>query len=393
MNFSQKRQIAIIATLFFSALVVVSSVYTMTPLTQALMESFQISSTQAAGAASIFSLFYAVGFLVFGPIGSRYGYRRTMMTGLLILGGISGASGLATDYEALLLFRAFQGFFAASFAPNALTYVFQIFAEQQRITAISFISFGYVTAGIFGQVFATLIEQYYGWQAIFFSFGILYLVICIAMLLVFPKEQGTDTTFRFKQYPRSVGRLFKRKILVYSYAVTSVLLLSFIGMYTILGGHLQNAPYYMSDQQLLYLRSAGFIGMLLSFGSGYFVRKFGAAGTLRGSLSMSIVGLVGIGLLSGPIMITIMSILFVAGISLTFPVIMFLIGKWGGMERATASSLYAFILFIGATLGPMLAMFFFQEYGFMVSCFMLAGILCTGSIFSLLIRETEEART
>ncbi|WP_042220495.1 MFS transporter [Oceanobacillus manasiensis] len=393
MDISRKWQAAMIAILFFCALAVVSSVYTMTPLTQALMASFQINSTQAAGAASIFSLFYAVGFLVFGPIGGRYGSKRTMMTGLIILGVITGLSGLAEDYQTLLLFRALQGFFAASFAPNALIYVFQVFEERQRITAISFISFGYVTAGVFGQIFATVVEQYYSWHAIFFAFGAMYFGIFLIMLLVFPKEQRVINPFRLRQYPQSIGRLFKKRILLYCYVVTSVLLLSFIGMYTILGGYLQNAPYFLTDQHLLVIRSAGFIGMVITFSSGYFVRKFGATVTLRGSLSMSVIGLIGVGLFSDPFLITIMSILFVAGISLTFPVIMLLIGKWGGEERATASSMYAFILFIGATLGPMLAVSFFEAFGFMVSCFMLAGILCIGSIFSLFIREKmEEAR-
>ncbi|MFD2627300.1 MFS transporter [Oceanobacillus kapialis] len=393
MILSRKKYAAMTAILFLCALTVVSSVYTMTPLTEPLMQSLKINHTQAAGAASVFSFFYAVGFLVFGPIGSRFGNRRTMLTGLLTLGIITLAGGLVMDYSTLLLLRAFQGFFAASFAPNALTYVFQTYPDRQRITAISYISFGYVTAGIFGQVMATILDYYYKWQAIFLVFGILYIFIFLMMTWGLPKERKQASTIYKQQYWKSVIMLLKVKQLMYCYVITSVLLLAFIGMYTILGGSLQAAPYYITDIELLFIRSVGFIGMLLSLCSGYFVEKFGAIRTLRGSLAISIGGLCGVGLLSNPLMITVMSILFVAGISLTFPVMMLLVGEWGGAERAAASSFYAFILFVGATIGPMIAVPLYQAFGFMVSCCLLAAILGFGSIFSLFIREKKKTLT
>ncbi|MFC4559877.1 MFS transporter [Virgibacillus kekensis] len=135
--------------LFWCALVVVSGVYVTIPLTSDIAGEFYVTETTAASAGSVFSLFYAVGFLVFGPMSDKFGRKRMIVTGMGLLSAVTLAVAYAETLMWLIALRGAQGFFAATFAPAALAYVFDVFPKRRLVTAIGFISFGFLTAGQF----------------------------------------------------------------------------------------------------------------------------------------------------------------------------------------------------------------------------------------------------
>lgn len=63
------------AILFWCGLVVVSSLYLTIPMISIYAETFNVSVSQAAWTGSVFSLFYSIGFLFFGPLSDRYGRK------------------------------------------------------------------------------------------------------------------------------------------------------------------------------------------------------------------------------------------------------------------------------------------------------------------------------
>ena len=69
----------------------------------------------------------------------------------------------------------------------------------------------------------------------------------------------------------------------------------------------------------------------------------------------SIIGLFSMGLGQSLPFIIFMSILFVCGIAIIVPSMLALVGQLGGNEKGVATSIYTFILFIGASLGPIIA--------------------------------------
>lgn len=74
------------------------------------------------------------------------------------------------------------------------------------------------------------------------------------------------------------------------------------------------------------------------------------------------------------------SIVFVAGISIIVPTLINAVGILGGEMRGAAVALYTFILFLGASAGPLVSSF----GNFQVVNLLLAGIL----VISLLISFT-----
>ncbi|WP_156290293.1 MFS transporter [Oceanobacillus salinisoli] len=381
----QKKYSLITFLLFCCALFVVSSVYVATPLMGVFSSAFQVNQSMAAWTSSIFSICYGIGFLLFGPLSDRYGRKQMIVFGLIVLTVITILIGFAANFYALVFLRGLQGFFAATFAPSALAYVFEVFPKDKVATAIGFISFGFVASGIFGQVASDSIYQSFDWNAVFLFFGCLYFASMVAVFIVLPGK-GEKSKTNVKEYLLRIKEIFTEKNLVLCYVITMMLLLTFIGMYSVIGDYLGRAPFLLSDEQILGIRALGIIGMFLSPVAGLLIKRYGVLRILKLGLTISVIGLVVLGFTSNLVLLIIMSICYVAGISITFPSIMLLVGKLGGKYRAIASSFYTFILFIGATLGPIIALRIMEWGSFMITIEVLALLLGIGLTASFFIR-------
>jgi MFS family permease len=94
---------------------------------------------------------YAVVFgglmLVFGAIADRFGRRRIMLVGLVLLGVASLATAFVTTAEQLIVVRAVMGVAAAMTTPGSIALAFRLFEEDGlRVRAMTLIS----TVGLIG---------------------------------------------------------------------------------------------------------------------------------------------------------------------------------------------------------------------------------------------------
>ncbi len=175
------------------------------------------------------------------------------------------------------------------------------------------------------------------------------------------------------EYMRQLQVISKRKNLLLCYGITFSLLFTIIGMYTISGDYLQAAPYYLSDEAIFYVRALGVIGMIFSPLAAKLAGRVKELTLLRFSLCLSMISLILMGVSSSLPFIVTMSITYVAGIACTFPIIMKIIGDISGLERSAASSFYAFVLFIGASLGPIISLVVVEVFSRMYSHSLLNG--------------------
>lgn len=378
--------------LFGAALFILSSLYVTVPLLPVFVDQFHIGAGKAALSGSAFSLFFATGCLVYGPLSSRVGRKRTMVIGLAVLTVATACVGYATSFELLVLLRALQGAAAATFSPVALTYAGETFPPEQRVTAIGFISSGFLMAGIFGQVWASSLASLVGWPWVFKGLAALYLLVLLLLALWLPSSRvppGLARQGQMKGTPRWYVVLLRRNLLL-CYGITLTILLSFVGMYSVLGSLLSQAPYSLGNMDILGIRALGMVGMVLSFYAGGMCRKWGKLRVLRVGLVGSLGALVVMSLVHHLVLYVAMSVVFVAGIAVVVPALISLIGELGNENRGVATSVYTFVLFAGASVGPILAASLLGSGQTALPLLVFAGILLVAFACSLWVRVSEE---
>ncbi|MBO3285541.1 MFS transporter [Paenibacillus sp. FSL M8-0228] len=374
--------------LCWSAVAVMSSLYVTIPLVPLFAKVFGKTLAEAALPGSIFSLGFAAGCLVYGGLSNRFGRKQVIVIGLLALTIISLSISLTSQYSVLVTLRLLQGLAAATFSPVALAYAVDMFPAEKRVTAIGFISTGFLVAGIAGQVFSIVISEQMGWNTVFRMLGILYAITFLIVLFFLPKTPSPQRDVRIWAAFSQLETVLRSYPLWLSYTVAFVLLMSFVSMYTVLGNYLGGPEFGLNSRQMLYVRSAGIIGMLLSPFAGKLAQKYGVHLILRTALILSILSLALMGMTHSLMTIVVLSVCFVSGIALSVPSLIAIVGQLGGAARAIAVSLYTFILFAGTSLAPMLSIRLMGNGGNQMTTFMLlAAVLSVGFIASLLIRS------
>lgn len=360
--------------------------YITIPLTALFMDSFKITAAQTAWIGSSFSLCYAFGCLLYGPFSDKYGRKVFLTASVSLLTLITLAIGFIENFYVLLFLRGLQGLVAAAFAPISLVYAGELFPPHKRLTAIGFISSGLLMASIVGQVFSGIIGEAFGWQAIFFILGMIYLITAFLVISRLPADKAPKTSesvfYKFQQ----MFSLLRKPQLLLAFCVTFVLLFSLVGMYTVLGGYLSSSAFSLNSQEILAVRGVGILGMLFSPFAGQIAKKIGTAAVLRGGLALAALGLLAVGFSPSLPLLVFASVVFAAGIAVVTPVVISIISQLAGPVRGSAVSFNAFILFLGASTGPGLVMNFLNNQQYVLAFEWLSAVLLAGFLASLFIK-------
>ncbi|RED60651.1 putative MFS family arabinose efflux permease [Cohnella phaseoli] len=373
--------------LCWAGMVVMSSLYVTIPLSSVFADAFGISLTQAAAAGSGFSAGFALGCLIYGPLSEKYGRKRVIVIGLVALVLLSLLLGMVNSFSGLVILRFMQGAAAATFSPVALAYAVEMFPAARRVTAIGFISTGFLVAGIVGQVISGIVNQQYGWNTVFVVLAVVYAATLLLVAIGLPREETRSASANIWDPIRRMPSLFKQKNIVLSYIIALVLLMSFVSMYTVLGSYLAGPDFSLDARHILYIRSIGVVGMLISPFAGMLTQRFGVHAVIRWGLGAAIAALASLGLSSNLVVMVATSVVFVAGIAVSVPALISLIGQLGGKSRGIAVSVYTFILFAGTSLGPILSIRFMALGSYTLTFLLLAVVLGVGLLSACLIRK------
>ena len=342
------------ATLVVTALLVLTQLYAAIPLLAPISADLHGNATVALSTA--FSLTYAAGFLIWGPVSDHYGRRRTMALALGILTVSTGCCALAPSLPALAALRAIQGLSASGFAPVALAYLSEALAPPRRAGAIGAMSTSFLVAGIVGQVLASLVALHLGWRWFFPLCGGLLAVALAAVLAVVhdaAHASGPSGSSLRGQFA-SLGRLALRPAVLALSLAHVTLLMVFVAMYTGIGGHLESLG--MRPSTIILIRLAALPAMFLSLGAGRFAARRSWAQIARLGFGVSTLGMLGEALLAGSLVgLVACSVVYVAGVALAAPAMISLYGQVSAPNRGSGMALNGFILFVGTSAGPLLA--------------------------------------
>ena len=339
------------ATLVVTALLVLTQLYAAIPLLKPI--SAQLHGSASFALSTAFSLTYAAGFLIWGPVSDHYGRRRIMALALGILIVSTACCALAPSLPALAILRAVQGLSASGFAPVALAHLSEAPAPPRRARAIGAMSTSFLVAGIAGQVLASLVALHLGWRWFFpLCAGLLAVALVVILAVVHDAARTPGSSLR-GQF-QALGRLALRPAVLALSLAHLTLLMVFVAMYTGIGGHLESLG--MRPSTIILIRLAALPAMFLSLGAGALAARWSWPQVARLGFGLSALGMLGEALLAGSLVgLVAASVVYVAGVALAAPAMISLYGQVSAPNRGSGMALNGFILFVGTSIGPLLA--------------------------------------
>lgn len=323
-------------------------------------------------------------FLIFGWLANFIETKKLLVTGTILLMFSTFLIGFSSNYTLMIVFRAIQGIFAASFAPLGFSIIVKKFPESKRVAGISAVTTGFVMAGILGQLYGSTVISLYSWSVVFWLQALIYLIIIIFMIFLLPKTSCVSE--KTKSFICELTKLLINRSLLPCYIITLTLLFSFVGMYTVIGMLFQK-NFGFSSEKILWIRGIGIIGMISSMLLSKLSKKLGIGNILSLGLICASMGVLIIGISNYVVLSIVMSVVFVFGITLALPMIVSSIGILAGKQSGNAMTLYTFVLFIGATVGPIICNWIMEKWDYYLSFIFLAVILGISFVISLVIRK------
>lgn len=333
---------------WLAAVCVASNIYLLIPMYSHLADGLSSTYEEAVFSSTIFTFCYAIGLLSFGPISKAFSKRYVLCLGMFASFLLTFSLATAGSLQNFYILRGIQGIVLGSFAPVAYAYCFDAFSVKRRTFVIAIINTGFLMAGIIGQLISSTLVHAYHWQAVFYFLSGSYLFLSICAIFLLPKVNKNKPVHKIPSSPSS-NKLFHAPVTI-GLCMTFITLMSFVAFYEEL------AQYYAGQEKELFLsRSIALIGTPLSLLSGHWFSKSSPQKIMLICLSIMILSFAFMLHVKQLVIITVLSIFFVSAIAVFIPSLITFIGEAAAERRATAISLYSFILLTGASLGPIVS--------------------------------------
>jgi DHA1 family multidrug resistance protein-like MFS transporter len=199
-----KRQLFVVLNLSLVSGFVILGISIISPVLPQYALSFSIPVALVGWAVSAFALARMVMDIPAGFLADRFGRKRNMVYGLVLIILSSIAAGTANNYVWLILARIVEGLGSALYITSATTWVAQVTAGEHRGRYMSLYS-GLIFAGTsFGPTIGGYSAVHFGLRAPFFAYAVFALIGLVATLAL--KEtpdssQATQPKMRMKDIP------------------------------------------------------------------------------------------------------------------------------------------------------------------------------------------------
>jgi predicted MFS family arabinose efflux permease len=298
-----------------------------------------------------FTFPYGLAQLVLGPLGDRLGKLRVLLGGLVAYAAAIGSCALASNLNGLILARICAGATSAALIPVSMAYIADLVAYERRQVALSRFITGMVMATIIAGPIGGIFGEYVGWRGVFLliAAGSLFIAVLLYRRLAGLPDQRGRIVFNPDNYVILAKRPSARRLLLATSADGALM----IGCFPFL------APYLHERFGLSYAE----VGLLLScFGLGalvyarsawWLVPRLGEARlVLLGGAAMVVALLAAVTTRRWESFIAV-ELLLGFGFTTFHSVMQARATELLPHARATAVSTFAFMLFMGQSLGAL----------------------------------------
>jgi MFS transporter, OPA family, glycerol-3-phosphate transporter len=148
-----------------------------------LREFTDWSMAQVGMIPSVYAVFYAVGQFINGQIGSRFGARRMMVIGLIVISICNLLFSVTENYWLMLVLWAINGYCQAIGWPQVVQTMSNWFRVGRRGTMMGLISTCYQGGNVLAWLMAGYLVSEHGWRASFWVPGLIMIPMAIVLLI------------------------------------------------------------------------------------------------------------------------------------------------------------------------------------------------------------------
>ena len=292
--------------------------------------------------------------LVFGAIADRFGRRRVMLVGLVLLGVSSIAGAFCTSYSALFVTRIFAGIASGGVFPVALGMASDLVPVPQRQVAIGRTLAGSMSGNLLGASFSGVIGDLVGWRGVLVILGLLTIVAAVAVGTGFRRSNAIATSrqMRFADLRHGYRQIFRNPNAKVCYSAVFIEGCCVLGLFPYVAAFL----FELGETRL---SIAGFVIAGFAIGGLFYTLTVSSFLPRLGERGMMIIGgilvasqIVAIGVGPGWRIQMLNFILMGWGFYMLHGCLQVFASELSEEARATALSLHSFFFFMGQTAGP-----------------------------------------
>ena len=172
--------LSIVGALTFAS---VYATLVMAPVLTLLSDEFGVSTGTAGLVAAVYGGPGIVTALIVGPYSDRFGRKRFMVAGALIMGVFTILSAIAPTFETLLVARAVAGIGGSLIFPNANALIGDLFPYRERGGAMATVIAFNTMASVIGVPLAGVVAEATSWRVSVGLVGVIALVAGVALVL------------------------------------------------------------------------------------------------------------------------------------------------------------------------------------------------------------------
>jgi MFS family permease len=228
------------------------AIYSVFPLLKTEMD---LTAVQLGVVGGSFMWVYAAALPLAGIIGDRVRRTTLILGGLAFWSLITLATGWATEYWHLVLFRALEGLGEAFYFPASMSLISDYHGPDTRSRAMGLHQSSVYAGTVLGGTVAGFCADHYGWRSGFYLFGALGVVLA-AVLVLFLREplrtkSADDAT------PADRADVAQSIVEVFSNSTVLVQMAVFVGANFVAAIFLTWMPTFLHDKFEMSLTMAG----------------------------------------------------------------------------------------------------------------------------------------
>lgn len=158
------------------------------PIVPLLAREYGVDVAQVALLATAYTLPYALGQPILGPLGDAKGKALVMSWALFVLACALFASVFATDLSLLAAARALSGLAGGACIPLSIALIGDRFPLAERGVALSRFLLAVIIGQLAGAPFAGIVADAYGWRPVFVAASAIALIAAVGVRVAIPPQ-------------------------------------------------------------------------------------------------------------------------------------------------------------------------------------------------------------